>query len=124
MTSYNLYIQLMVKVGKNYDKNNTLVSLIYTFVLAGNIIIHTPTHSTKKQTFQIILVIEGKMPTLVGNEQLSIRFIPHRPHLFHIWTENVQVRFVGIDYESDYSCADTISFKQKIEGYPIFGKNK
>ena len=49
------------------------------------------------------------MPTLVGNEHLSVHFFPHGPRLFHLSIEKSTVRSVGNGHQSGYSRADIIS---------------
>ena len=49
------------------------------------------------------------MPTLAGNEHLSVHFFPHGPRLFHLSTEKVGVQSVRNGHQSGYSRADTIN---------------
>ena len=65
-----------------------LVSAIYTFSLAGNLIFQTPIRGTKmgKSTLMISLIKE-KLPILAGNTHLSVLFFLHGLRLFHISTE-------------------------------------
>ena len=49
------------------------------------------------------------MPNLAGNKHPSVHFFPHRPRLFHLSTEKVQVGSVGKGRQSGYCRADTIN---------------
>ena len=64
------------------------------------------------------------MPTLAVNKQLSIHFLPHRPRLFHLSTENVCDQSVRNGHQEAYSRADTlnISINEKIKEFSTFGK--
>ena len=47
------------------------------------------------------------MPTLTGIKHLSIHLFPHRPHLFHLSTENVRAQSVRDGHQSAYSRSET-----------------
>ena len=49
------------------------------------------------------------MPTLAGNNHLSVHFFLNGPRLFHLSTEKVRVRSVGNGHQSGYSRVDTIN---------------
>ena len=49
------------------------------------------------------------MPTLAGIKHFSVQFFLRGPRFFHLATEKVLVRSVGIGHQSDYSRADTIN---------------
>ena len=70
MTSYNLHIQLIVKVGKSvlkYNSISTLVSPIYTFSLAGNINVYTPSQCTNMEKYSKHVKYKGKNADYGGN---------------------------------------------------------
>ena len=71
-------------IATNLSYNiNTFVFPIYTFSLAGNIIVQTQIQCTNREKYFDQIIYTGKMPTLAGNKQLSVHFFFHRPLLFH-----------------------------------------
>ena len=75
-----------------YNINSTIVSPIYTFSLAGNIIVYTPIQGTNREKYFNSIICKAKMPTLAGNKHNSIYFPRHKLRLFHLSTE----KFTGI----------------------------
>ena len=85
--------------------NSTFVTPIYTFSLAGNIIVYPPMQATNREKYFNHIIYKGKMPTLAGNEHLCVQFFLHRPRLFHLSTEKVRVQSVTNGHQSGYSRA-------------------
>ena len=91
-----------------YIVTTVLFFLLFIPFLGGNIIVYTPNQGKTRESTLFILFIKGKMPTLAGNKHPSIHFFLYGPRLFHLLTENVRVRSVGVGHQSGYSLADTI----------------
>ena len=70
-----------------HHENGTSVSSIYTFSLAGNIIVCTPIQGTITEKYFIHIICKGKWPTHVENKHLSVLFFFHRPRLFRLSTD-------------------------------------
>ena len=82
------------------------MSPIYTFSLAGNIIVHTPSQSTNKKKHYNYNNYKDKMPTLAGSKHLYV--FHHRPRHFHLSMGNVRAYSVRNGHQSAYSHADKI----------------
>ena len=61
---------------------------IYTFFLAGNIIVYMPSQSTNSEKYFRDYNIKAEVPTPAGNKHFSIHFFPHRTRPLHLSTEN------------------------------------
>ena len=93
--SFNQYKQFLMKKnslnntkGCNlYNNESTFVSPIYTFSLAGNIIIKTPIQGANREKYFIHIFYRRNMPTLAGNKHSSVPFFSLR----HLSTENIHV---------------------------------
>ena len=59
-------ISTVPKATKLYNNIHTLVSPIFTFSLAGNIIVYTPIQSTNREKYFNHIIYFKKMPTLAG----------------------------------------------------------
>ena len=70
----------------NFYINSTSVSHFYTFSLAGNKIVYTPNQGTSREKYFNYIIYKGEMPTLAGNEHISVIFSRHGPHIFHLST--------------------------------------
>ena len=70
-----------------HNTSSTFVSPIYTFSLAGNIIVYTPIRGTNREKYFNHNIYKGQMPTLVRNKQVSNHFLFHRSRPFHLSTE-------------------------------------
>ena len=81
-------ITLGITINDNHS--TTFVSPIYTFSLAGNIIVYRPSQGTNKEKYFKHITYKGKMPFPAGNKHLAIRFLRHRPRLFHLSAEKVR----------------------------------
>ena len=92
-----------------YNNNCTFISPIYTFPWRETELFTRQIKVQIGKSTLIILFIKAEMPTLAGNKHLSIHFLLHGPHLFHLSTEKVRVRSVGNGHQSGYSRADTIN---------------
>ena len=108
--------QLMISTKVQYQKatnlyNNisTFVSPIYTFSLAGNIIVYTPNQGSNREKYFNHIIYKRKMPTLAGNKHLSVRFFLHVLRLFHLLTEKIRVQCVRNGHQSGCSRADTVN---------------
>ena len=67
--------KLGIIIGTTGKKNKILISStfnspIYTYSLAGNKIIYTPSQGTNSEKYFINYNIKVKMPTVAGNKQL------------------------------------------------------
>ena len=56
--------------------NSTLVFPIYTFSMAGNIIVYTPSQSTNREKYFNHTIYKETMPTLTGKKTLFYQFLP------------------------------------------------
>ena len=95
---FNKAKQLMIssvvqyqKASVLYFKNSTFVSPIYTFSLAGNIIVYTPIEGTNREKYFNDIIYDGKMPTLAGNKHLSVHLFFHRQRLFNLRRKSLRV---------------------------------
>ena len=79
------------KATKLYSNKSTFVSPIYTFSLAGNLIVYSPIRGTNMEKYFNQIIYKGKMPTVAGNKHLPVHSFLHRQHLFHFSTEKVRV---------------------------------
>ena len=84
-------INTVPKATKRYIHNSTFVSPIYTFSLAGNLIVYTPIQGTNRETYFNHITYKGKMATVTGNKHFSVQFFLHRPRLLHLSTEKARV---------------------------------
>ena len=84
-------MSVIPKATKLYNHDDFFVSPIYTFSMTGNIIVYTPIQRTNREKYFSQFIFKRKMPTLAGNEHLSVHFFIHRPRLFHLSTENLRV---------------------------------
>ena len=91
---FNKSKQLMMSISGTiprscilYNNNSTFVSLIHTFSLAGNLIVHKPIQCTNREKYFNQNIYKGKMPTLAGNKHLSVHFFFHRPRFLHLSRE-------------------------------------
>ena len=75
------------KAAKLHSNNSTFIAPIYTFSLAGNIIVYTPIQGTNREKYFNQYIYTGKMPTMAGNKHLSVNFFFHRPRLPDLWTK-------------------------------------
>ena len=57
-----------------YNINSSFVSSTYTFSMAGSIIVQTPIRGTTNEKYFNHNIYTGQMPTLEGNEHLSVYF--------------------------------------------------
>ena len=99
-------------VPKSYNLQNnncTYISSIYTFLWLETKLLKRQIKMQIGKSTLIILFIKEKMPTLAGKKHLSVHFFLRGPRLFHLSTEKVRVRSVGIGHQSGYSRADTIN---------------
>ena len=99
--------RVIPRVTIHYNNNNTSVSPIYTFSLAGNIIVYMPNQGTNGKKYFNHIVYKGAMPTLVGNKHLSVQFFLYGPRPFHLSTEKVRVQSVRNGHQSGCFRADT-----------------
>ena len=58
------------KATKIYYIISTFVPPIYTFSLAGNIIVYTPIQGTNRENHSNHTIYKGKIPTLLGDKHL------------------------------------------------------
>ena len=75
------------KAANIYNNDSTFISPIYTFSLAGKIIVYTPIQGTITEKYFIHIICKGKSPTHVENKHLSVLFFFHRPRLFRLSTD-------------------------------------
>ena len=73
-----------------YNNKSNFVSPIYTFSLAGNIIVYTPNQGENREKYFNHINYQGKTPTLTGNKHPSVHFFFHRPRLFHLSRKKMQ----------------------------------
>ena len=78
----------------------TFISPNYTFSLAGNIIVYTPSQGISREKYFINHNIKVKMPTLAGNKQVFHASLPS--------TENGRILYVRGGHQSVYSRADIL----------------
>ena len=71
----------------SYNINSAFVSPLYTFSLAGDIIVYTPIQGTNREKTFNHINYRQKMPTLAGNKHLFVHFSFHRPHFPHVSIE-------------------------------------
>ena len=64
------------KATKLYNNHSTFSSPIYTFCLAGNIIVYTPTQGTNREKYSNHIVYEGKKADFGGKETPLRPFLP------------------------------------------------
>ena len=102
-------INTVPKATKLYNNNGTFVYPIYTFSLAGNIIVYTPIQGTNRERYLNQIIYKGTMLTLAENKHFFVHLFFHGPRLFHLSTEKVRVQFVRNGHQSGYSSADTIN---------------
>ena len=116
-------INTVPKATKLYNNNSTFVSAIYTFSLAGNIIVYTSNQSTNREKYLNHIIYKRKMPTLAGNKHLSVHLFPHRLRLFHLSTEKVRVQSVKNGHQRGYSRADkiNININKRLNRFSISG---
>ena len=84
------WVELMNTIHTKLMKNRTFISPIYNFSLPGHIVVYTPSQGTNTEKNLIMSTIKAKTPTLARIKQLFFHFIPNRPRLFHLSTENVR----------------------------------
>ena len=65
-------------MGRMFLNISTFLSPIYTFSLAGYIIVYMPSQGTNREKNFKCVNYREKLPNLAGNKQLSIDFFPHR----------------------------------------------
>ena len=65
------------KVQVLYIDCSTFVFHIYTFSVAGNIIVYTPSQDTIEEKNFNHIIFKRKMPSLAGNKHLSVQFFFH-----------------------------------------------
>ena len=82
------------KGTKLFNNSSTFVPPYYTLSLARNIIAYTSIQGTNREKYFNLIIYEGKMPTLAGNNHLSVHFLLHGLRLFHLPTEKVLVQSV------------------------------
>ena len=97
------------KTTKLYNNNGIFVSPIYTFSLAGKIIVYTPIGDTNREKYFNHIIYKEKKPISAGNIHLSVHFFLHEPRLFNLSTEKVRIQSVRNGYQSGFSRADTIN---------------
>ena len=112
VNDFNRWVQYQ-KATNLYNINISFVSAIYTFSLAGNIIVYTPNQSRNREKYINHIIYKGKMPTLAGDKHLSVHLFLHGPPLFHFSTEKVRVQSVRNGHQSGYSRADTKNYINK-----------
>ena len=84
-------INTVPKTTKLYNIKSTFGSPIYTFSMAGNIIIYKPIQGTNRRKYFNHITYKGTMPTPEENKQLSVYLFLHRQRLFHLSTEKLRV---------------------------------
>ena len=97
------------KATKLHNNISTSVSLIYTFSVAGNIIVYTHLHGSNREKNFDHTNCKGKMPTLAGKTHLSVLFFLRGPRLFHLSKEKVRVQSVRNGHQRGYCRAYTIN---------------